>query len=466
MSQLKNKYKNIKLVELLFYAFPISFIIGNLILSLNLLLFIIAGFVLIKKEQLTFRFNTSYWLLITFFLYFFLSTTIQFQSPGILNEKIQDLPLENNPIFKSIVLLRFLFLIIIVDTLFFNNILNLKKFFFLSFICTSFVSFDVIFQYLMGFDIFGFKSLDTLNSGPFGDELIAGSFLQRFSLFSIFYIFVIFEKKKFNNLLLFFIITIHLTAILLAGNKMPMLLFFLGYFLVFLILKNMRWAIVSSLVFFLIIFAVIYKTNNNYRTVYSGFFNEINFIKIINRINIQKKQTQKFSVSKKNYEEIIVLRGSGHGGIFRSAYRMWKDQPIFGFGLKSFRIKCWEFSPPRTEEYSETEAPQYIKAGAVPIGCSTHPHNYYLELLSESGIIGAGLIIIFFLILLKDSYYYLKKYIKTQNSEMVLLIPVVILFILEIWPIKSTGSFFTTWGATFFWLNTAMLIAAKPKKLP
>ena len=159
---IKNEYqkiKNIKLAELLFYAFPISFIIGNLILSLNLLLFIIAGFVLIKKEQLTFRFNASYWLLITFFLYFFLSTAIQFQSPGILNEKIQDLPLENNPIFKSIILLRFLFLIIIVDTLFFNNILNLKKFFFISFICTSFVSFDIIFQYLMGFDLFGLKSV-------------------------------------------------------------------------------------------------------------------------------------------------------------------------------------------------------------------------------------------------------------------------------------------------------------------
>ena len=42
--------------------------------------------------------------------------------------------------------------------------------------------------------------------------------------------------------------------------------------------------------------------------------------------------------------------------------------------------------------------------------CSSHPHNYYLELLSESGIIGAVLIIIFFLILLKDSFYYLKKF--------------------------------------------------------
>ena len=461
---IKNEYqkiKNIKLAELLFYAFPISFIIGNLILSLNLLLFIIAGFVLIKKEQLTFRFNASYWLLITFFLYFFLSTAIQFQSPGILNEKIQDLPLENNPIFKSIILLRFLFLIIIVDTLFFNNILNLKKFFFISFICTSFVSFDIIFQYLMGFDLFGLKSVnETRNSGPFGDEIIAGSYLQRFSLFSIFYIFVIFEKKNFNNLLLFFIITIHLTAILLAGNKMPMLLFFLGCFLIFLILKNMRWVLVSSLAFFLIIFAVIYKYNNNYRDVYSGFFNEINFIKIINKINIQKKQIQKFESKKDYYEKvqskIIPLKGSGHIGLFSSSYKMWKDQPIFGFGLKSFRIKCWEFSPPRTEEY--------IRDGALAIGCSTHPHNYYLELLSEAGIIGIGLIIIFFLILLKDSYCYLKKYIKTQNSEMVLLIPVIILFILEIWPIKSTGSFFTTWNATFLWLNVAILFSIKFKK--
>ena len=50
----------------------------------------------------------------------------------------------------------------------------------------------------------------------------------------------------------------------------------------------MRKVLVSSLVFFLIIFTVIYKNNNNYRDVYSAFFNEINFIKIIHKIYIQK----------------------------------------------------------------------------------------------------------------------------------------------------------------------------------
>ena len=103
------------------------------------------------------------------------------------------------------------------------------------------------------------------------------------------------------------------------------------------------------------------------------------------------------------------------------------------------------------------QKPQYMS-------CANHAHNYYLEFLSEAGIIGTSLLVVFFLILLKDSFYYLKKYRQQINSEINLLIPVIILFFLEIWPIKSTGSFFTTWGATFFWINTAILIAAKTKK--
>ena len=100
------------------------------------------------------------------------------------------------------------------------------------------------------------------------------------------------------------------------------------------------------------------------------------------------------------------------------------------------------------------------------ISCSNHPHNYYLELLSETGIIGTGLMVIFFLILLKDYFNYQKKNNQQKNPEKDLLIPVIILFFLEIWPLKSSGSFFTTWGATFFWLNTAVLVAVTTKKSP
>ena len=100
------------------------------------------------------------------------------------------------------------------------------------------------------------------------------------------------------------------------------------------------------------------------------------------------------------------------------------------------------------------------------ISCSNHPHNYYLELLSETGIIGTGLMVIFFLILLKDSFYYLKKYNQENDIEINLLIPIIIALFLEMWPLKTTGSFFTTWNATFIWLTVALLLANKKDKKP
>ena len=60
LKDIKNqKINDIKLNEILFFTFPLSFILGNLILSLHLLVFIISSLFLIKKHQLSteFKFN-------------------------------------------------------------------------------------------------------------------------------------------------------------------------------------------------------------------------------------------------------------------------------------------------------------------------------------------------------------------------------------------------------------------------
>ena len=200
MINLKNnknqKINRAKFVEILFYTFPLSFIIGNLILSIHLLLFIVTSLLFINKNRLSFRFDNSYWLLIIFFSYLFLSTAIQFQNNELLNEKIQNWSSKDNPIFKSFILVRFLILIFIIDTLFFNKILDLKKLFLFSLICTTFVSIDIIFQYITSFDLLGNKGFEKWNSGPFGDERIAGSYLKNFSFLSFFYIFLKVKNKN------------------------------------------------------------------------------------------------------------------------------------------------------------------------------------------------------------------------------------------------------------------------------
>ena len=112
--------------------------------------------------------------------------------------------------------------------------------------------------------------------------------------------------------------------------------------------------------------------------------------------------------------------------------------------------------------------PRYLIAsseGRKPeMACATHSHNYYLELLSEMGLFGGSLMFSFLIILFRRSVYLIKKYRKEINLNLILTIPVITVIFIEIWPIRSTGSFFTTWNATFFWIIAAMLLSKKEKK--
>ena len=217
----------------------------------------------------------------------------------------------------------------------------------------------------------------------------------------------------------------------------------------------------SLLIFLLISFPLV-KNDIHLKSTYTNFLYEINIYRLLKqyteKTDTSAKMTSSLSTPSADMsEKKNFLRWSGHGRIFQTAILIWKEQPLTGFGLKSFRIKCWDMLEKDNAERKITPRPQNIV-------CSNHAHNYYLELLSDAGIVGTSLMVIFFLILLKDSFNYLRKYNQQKKPEMILLIPVIILFFLEIWPLKSTGSFFTTWGATFFGLNVSMLIAAKTKK--
>ena len=96
-----------------------------------------------------------------------------------------------------------------------KKLLILKIFFISSFGACLFVCFDIFYQFIYGEDIFGSEAIRQDGDGdfvvdgrklggPFGDELIAGGFIQRFSLFA-FFIFPLFYNKIFRNYSNFFI---------------------------------------------------------------------------------------------------------------------------------------------------------------------------------------------------------------------------------------------------------------------
>ena len=103
---------------------------------------------------------------------------------------------------KSIALFRYIFFSsILAYTL--NNISleELRQIKIFYFFIITFVIFDIFFQYFYGFDVFGFKpgmceeGQCLRYQGPFGKELIAGSFFAYFGLITTLFFFngIIFE---------------------------------------------------------------------------------------------------------------------------------------------------------------------------------------------------------------------------------------------------------------------------------
>ena len=230
-----------------------------------------------------------------------------------------------------------------------------------------------------------------------------------------------------------------------------MLTFLLGCFLVIIFVKNFRFIMSLSLAAFVSISFLIMANNQVIKQSYLSFIEEINLVKhFIIKIDEsktklkEKEKDKKIITAGENDTNSRFLHGGGHGSLYKTSIYMWKTQPLFGYGLKGFRFKCWEIlAITNDKKYS----------------CGNHSHNYYLELLAETGIIGTFLIIAFFIIIIKNSFIYFHNIYKKNNLYFYLFLPIFLTFLVEIWPLKSTGSFFTTWNATFTWTIIGILYA-------
>ena len=92
-----------------------------------------------------------------------------------------------------------------------------------------------------------------------------------------------------------------------------------------------------------------------------------------------------------------------------------------------------------------------------------HPHNYFLEILTETGLIGFFLTLTIFSTVIYLTF--IKKYfLKSSLNNNKIIVPFIFLFLVEIFPLKSTGSFFTTNNASFLFLIMSILIALARKQ--
>ena len=110
------------------------------------------------------------------------------------------------------------------------------------------------------------------------------------------------------------------------------------------------------------------------------------------------------------------------------AIKMFETNPIFGVGIKNFRKLCSK------DQYKISE-----------LSCSTHPHNTYIQLLAETGIIGFLIILLCFIYFsfVSIKYLFSKNYREDNLFDFQVCITSAIM--ISLWPLVPTGNFFNNW---------------------
>ena len=133
---------------------------------------------------------------------------------------------------------------------------------------------------------------------------------------------------------------------------------------------------------------------------------------------------------------------SNYGPHYLSSIEIFKNNKIFGTGIKTFRKACNDISIkkyyPNDNNRSKT-------------GCNTHPHQTYFEILSDLGLTGFIIFSSFFLYL---SVRIVKTYMVTKD---LLLLSCGAFYIVQLIPLLPTGSFFTSFGSTIFFINVSLI---------
>ncbi len=417
-------------LNLLIFLFPLSFIAGNMIVNINIILIIFSSIILFRKDL----FRINYYLLDKLLFSFFFLILLT----GIINDfYFYSIKLAWKGYFatvlKSFFFLKYLLLYIIFRYLIEKDLINLKYFFLSCFIGSIFVSFDIIYQFFNGDDIFGFKGIPGNLAGPFGDELIAGGYIQRFSIFGFFLIPLFYQKNlnKYLKIIIPILFLIFFTTIILSGNRMPLLLFMFAIFLIIAFNKQTRKFFLPTLIVATIVFYLFINFNSKANRNFNSFYYQIKTMSII---LVEK------DFSNKNIPPYLRE--------FLSFYDTWLMHKYIGGGIKNFRYYCHKRS-------NIDKNSKFV--------CNMHPHNYYLEILTETGILGFSIITLAFSIVLYLTL--IQKYFnKSAINNNKIIIPFIFLFLVEIFPIKSTGSFFTTGNATYLFILMGILIGLMRKE--
>jgi O-antigen ligase len=408
---MKNEFLNIfkerlsiKISLILLFFFPIILLTGSAIINLSIVLINIFFLIHIIAEKKFIIFcNDIFYFLIALWFFLILNT--------LLNDNF------DNNFSRSFAFIRFILLIFSISYFFSYKNFQYKKLIFKFWtLIFAVVSLDLIFEFFFGFNTLGFRStFDGRLSGFMGDQLKIGHWYLCFSLIVL--------SNHFNqNKTFYFIIILSIAVSFLIGERANffrmLIAFSLLIFLMRLIsIKNLALFIVPILIVY---FIINQSTQNSNNALKYRYFNQIYNVLILD-----------------SFKEIN--NNNSYTPMYVNAYDLFKKNKLLGVGVGSYLEKSHE----NFRKYKTIEGYKLLP--------NTHPHQFHFEILATLGLPGYIFISFFLLYFLFKS---LRFYIKKKNTINLNSFLFVLVFCI---PLLPTGSFFTTYGASMFWLNFTLM---------
>ncbi len=432
---LVNKFK----INLLLTLLLISTLLGNALFNIFSIIFtIILLYEIFKNDDLHF-FNQK-WLRFVFVFYLILLMST------ILSEYRSEI------FFKNLTFFRFFLLALSVQYCL-QKYQNMRLFLYIITGITFFISFDSFVQYFFGTNLFG-NNLVQENiarirlTSIFGDEEIVGSYLIKFLSLGTIGCFLLFRNNKIITYFYFILISF---IILISQERMAFLLLLLSIslILIFYLWKKKLYEVFAITIVLFISLILIFNFDKSLKARYLSIFtNSSGFAEV--KYDESNKPINTIESVSEIKKVKLSFRDSIWGAHYITAFEIFKNNILIGSGPRSFRYEC------NKTEYENLDI-HYVNKR-----CSTHPHNFFLEILSETGFIG----FCYFIFLLIFFYInQLKFFIYKRN--IVHLFGLMAIFV-NLWPIASSGSIYASFNGLIIWITIGFILSfskENPKSL-
>ncbi len=280
-----------------------------------------------------------------------------------------------------------------------------------------FIALDSILQYFTGTDVFGHTiPPDEIRlTGPF-NKLLPGSYALRIypmALVALLCLSSKLSKPRFLSLIVSMVVLSQVFAFL-TGERIVFLLF--------------------GMVNLVLLVALIYKEKLSFGLICGAV---VTFVSLaITTIVLAPRMFARTIMS--FFDQLADFQNSSYYQVFHTAIILWKQSPWFGIGTRYFNRGC-EALP---SVMHPTE------------GCEVHPHNIYLEWLSQNGVIGLALFLIVLFLVFRVLWRGLDFKNNILQSAVVFVAPIMVF-----WPLTSSMSIQTNNYAGLVWLLLGWALA-------